>query len=76
MKRSDIELNLVHVKGKLWLEAVPTFRARPLKADIPARKLTSDNDFSTLLGQLGVVLSGRIGGLGCDGNRSERSPFG
>ena len=31
---------------------------------------------STLLGQLGVVLSGRIGGLGCDGNSSERSPFG
>jgi hypothetical protein len=31
------------------------------------------------LGQLGVVLSGRIGGLGCYGNRSERaggSPFG
>jgi len=34
---------------------------------------------STLMGQLGVVLSGRISGLGCDGNRSERvgrSPFG
>jgi hypothetical protein len=33
----------------------------------------------SLMGQLGVVLSGRIGGLGCDGNRSERvgrSPFG
>jgi hypothetical protein len=33
----------------------------------------------TLMGQLGVVLSGRIGGLGCYGNRSERvgrSPVG
>jgi hypothetical protein len=37
-------------RGSCGLRDVPTFRARPLKADIPARKLTSDNNFSTVLG--------------------------